>query len=262
MRPSVPAICALLTAVVPLAAAPTEVSPPTTLAVAGWDLAPAAFESLSMDVTVDRDLPSSIRLQVAPLGSGTLGGSEFYGSLQTQVFTRTIADAERRWVGPGALFSQLGPSRPDAIRAADGGLVELTPESTGVRRAFAWGKGRYTFELLRLDRQDPGGAPCTWVGAFVRAPREAPRFIGALCFPGDPPVLGPRLAAFVGLYGPERPERVPPFTVTFHAPVVNGVPGAARPTATVPPDAAALARAEAGADAVVVRVGAAAQARR
>ena len=41
------------------------------------------FESLDLDVTIDRDVPETVNLYVASCGLGELSGVKFYGGLQS-----------------------------------------------------------------------------------------------------------------------------------------------------------------------------------
>ena len=43
------------------------------------------FETLEMDITVDRDVPSIYNLYISPVGSSQINGLQFYGGLQTNI---------------------------------------------------------------------------------------------------------------------------------------------------------------------------------
>ena len=43
----------------------------------------ANFESLEVDVTIDRDIPESYNLYISPVGIAKINGLQFYGGLQT-----------------------------------------------------------------------------------------------------------------------------------------------------------------------------------
>jgi len=50
-----------------------------------WDIGgDTPFESLSVDVTISDDVPSSVNLYIAPIGLGHLSKTVFYGGIQTQ----------------------------------------------------------------------------------------------------------------------------------------------------------------------------------
>jgi hypothetical protein len=117
------------------------------------------------------------------------------------------------------------------------------------RRAYPWTKGRYTYRVVRMDREEVEGKPCTWVGAFVYShDRDENAFIGALRFKGENLVLGRSVASFVEIYGRRIPlSDTPRVTITFGNLRVNGKP-VERPGASavypkaVPDYAAATAR--------------------
>ena len=138
-----------------------------------WDLGKdQPFESFSMDVTIDTDIPEGVRLYVAPIGLGHLSGSAFYGGIQTLADATTRTDAALRQIGPGFLFSMWGERSLDAIRTADGGLLQSSGHEgdfVSVRRPYKWKKGAYTYRITRMDEEEVEGHPYTWVGAFVES---------------------------------------------------------------------------------------------
>lgn len=193
-----------------------------------WDLGRATpFESLAVDVTISDDVPSSVSLYLAPIGLGHLNKSAFYGGIQTRSDGYTRADRKLRVIGPGYLFSMWGERSHDAIRPSEGGFCQSSGHEgdfVSVRRPFAWTKGRYTYRLTRMDREEVDGKPATWVGAFVYShAKDETVFVGALRFPGENLTLARRVANFVEIYGRRRPVAdIPKLTVTFGPPVVNG----------------------------------------
>lgn len=207
---------------------PKYASMPWHLADTWWDLGQdAAFESLAVDVTIDADVPPSVNLYIAPIGLGHLSKAPFYGGIQTQSDGNTKKDPKLRSIGPGFLFSMWGERSADAIRPSDGGLFQSSGHEgdfVSVRRPYAWKKGKYTYRLTRMDREEIDGKPFTWVGAFVRShEKDENVFVGALRFPGEKLVLDRKVANFVEVYGRPRPvSEIPKVTVTFGPPVVNG----------------------------------------
>jgi hypothetical protein len=193
-----------------------------------WDLGQdTPFESLAIDVTFSDDVPSSVNLYVAPVGLGHLSKTSFYGGIQTQADGHTRKDPKLRTLGPGFLFSMWGERSLDAIRPADGGFCQSSGHEgdfVSARRPCAWKKGKYTYRLVRMDRETIDGRPYTWVGAFVFAhEKDENVFVGALRFPGEALVLERKVANFVEVYGRRRPVAdIPKLTVTFGPPVVNG----------------------------------------
>jgi hypothetical protein len=193
-----------------------------------WDIGEdKPFESLALDVTISDDVPASVNLYIAPVGLAHLSKNPLYGGIQTQADGYTRKDPKLRAIGPGFLFSMWGERSPDAIRPADGGFHQSSGHEgdfVSVRRPFEWKKGKYTYRLARMDREEIGGKPYTWVGAFVYShDKDENLFVGALRFKGEKLVLDRKIANFVEVYGRRRPVAdIPKVTVTFGPPVVNG----------------------------------------
>ena len=95
-----------------------------------------------------------------------------------------------------------------------------------VRRPYEWHKGTYTYKIVRMDREEIDGKPCTWVGVFVYShEKDENVFVGALRFKGEDLVLARKLASFVEVYGRRIPVgEIPQVTVTLGNLVVNGKP--------------------------------------
>ena len=195
-----------------------------------WDIgADVPFQSYSIDVTISDDVPSSTNLYIAPIGLGHFGKAQFYGGIQTQVDGHTKKDAEVRKLGPGFLFSMWGERSLDAIRPSIGGFCQSSGHEgdfVSVRRPYEWHKGKYTFKMVRMDREEIDGKPFTWVGVFVYShEKDENAFVGALRFQGDDLVLSRKLASFVEVYGRRIPvAEIPKVTVTLGNLVVNGRP--------------------------------------
>ena len=193
-----------------------------------WDIGQETpFESLAVDVTISDDVPSSVNLYIAPIGLGHLSKTPFYGGIQTQADGNTKKDPKLRTIGPGFLFSMWGERSLDAIRPSDGGLLQSSGHEgdfVSVRWPYAWKKGKYTYRLTRMDREEIDGKPFTWVGAFVYShEKDENDFVGALRFKGEKLVLDRKVANFVEVYGRRRAVAdIPKLTVTFGPPVVNG----------------------------------------
>jgi hypothetical protein len=267
--PFLPVAAFLAAAACPLAAndkAPGEDRrygpPPWHLVDLWWDLGrDFPFESYGVDVTVSPDVPASANLYVAPVGLGHLNKTPFYGGLQTHADGYTRGDPRLRKIGPGLLFSMWGERSHDAIRPADGGFCQSSGHEgdfVSVRRPYPWKKGRYTFRLVRMDREEVGGKPHTWVGAFLYShEKDENVFVGALRFPGEGLVLSRQVASFVEVYGRRIPVgEIPRVTVTFGNLKVNGKP-VERPAAhaVYPKGVPDYAEASAKGGAVVVEVG-------
>jgi hypothetical protein len=136
-----------------------------------WDInKDVPFQSYSIDVTIDDEIPPSTNLYIAPIGLGHFGKTPFYGGLQTQVDGHTKKDPEVRKLGPGFLFSMWDERSLDAIRPSLGGFCQSSGHEgdfVSVRRSYEWHKGTYTFKMVRMDREEIDGKPFTWVGVFV-----------------------------------------------------------------------------------------------
>ncbi len=242
--------------------------PPWHLVDVWWDTGrDVPFKSYSIDVTLGDDVPATVNLYVAPVGLGHLDKTPFYGGLQTQADGYTKKDRRLRKVGRGLIFSMWGQRSHDAIRPSVGGFCQSSGHEgdfVSVRRAYPWKKGRYTYRLVRMDAEEVGGKPFTWVGAFVYAHElDENAFVGALRFPGKDLVLKRQLASFVEIYGRAIPVAdIPRVTVTFANLKVNGK-AVDRPAATAVYPARVPDYAEAvGKDrAVVVTVGRAVEGR-
>jgi hypothetical protein len=229
-----------------------------------WDLpSDLPFESYSVDVTLSRDIPSDLNLYVAPIGLGSLSGTQFYGGLQTQVDGYTKQEPKLRKLGRGFLFSMWGERGYDAIRTADGGYCQSSGHEgdfVSVRRPFAWKAGVYTYRLVRMDAEEIDGKPFTWVGAFVESRETGENiFVGALRFPGSDLKLSKNnLANFIEIYGSRvvPDDEIPQVEVTFGNVRVNAKP-VVRPkiTAVYPKGVPDYAEAAAKDGAVVVALG-------
>jgi hypothetical protein len=227
-----------------------------------WDLGKEnPFESYSIDVNVSDDVPTSVNLYIAPIGLGVLSKTQFYGGLQTQLDGYSRDNPRLRPLGPGFIFSMWGERSHDAIRPADGGFFQSSGHEgdfVSVRRPCEWKKGKYTYRLVRMDREEVQGKVYTWVGAFVYShARDENLFVGALRFKGENLVLGRQLANFVEVYGRLRPVAdIPKVTVTFGNLRVNGHPvEGARAHAVYPRGVPDYADARAVEGALVITVG-------
>ena len=237
---------------------------PWHLADLWWDLgADAPFESYSLDCTIEGELPADSNLYVAPIGLGHLGGSAFYGGIQTNCDGYTKAEPRLRKLGPGFLMSMWGERSLDAIRPSIGGFCQSSGHEgdfVSVRRPYAWKSGTYTYRIVRMDKEIIDGKPRTWVGAFVYSHElDEHVFIGALRFPGENLVLSRKLASFVEVYGRRIPaSEIPRFTVTFSNVRLNGEAADVRSVEAVYPQGVpdyAEATADASQRRVVIEVG-------
>jgi len=189
----------------------------------------AAFESYSIDVDIQDEIPENINLYLSPIGLGKLSGQGFYGGLQTHSDGHSKTEPEGKGIGRGIIFSRWDERDPAAVRPAAPGGYYQSAGSEGdfisVRAKYAWTKGHYTYRIVKMDRGVVHGDTGYWVGGFVSSQeRNENAFIGAMWFKGENLVLTNRIASFVEIYGGRIPiESIPTFRVRFEHPTVNGV---------------------------------------
>ncbi len=195
-----------------------------------WDIGQdSLFESYSIDVAISDDVPPTQNLYISPIGIGHLSKTPFYGGIQTQVDGHTKQDQQLRKLGHGLIFSMWGQRSLDAIRPSVGGFCQSAGNEgdfVSVRRPYEWKKGKYTYKIVKMDKEEVDGQPMTWVGAFVYShEKDENAFIGALRFKGENLVLARNVANFVEVYGQRIPvAEIPKVTVTFGNLKVNGKP--------------------------------------
>ena len=188
-------------------------------------------QTIGVTFTVDRDVPDSVNLYIAPMGGQYLNKIMFYGGIQSNV-NGWPSPTERRRVhpGPGAIFSRWGgaPVSIDAAAPVEGGLCESAGyegEFVSVRKPIRWQAGTYTWELRREDTVQVKGEPHTWFACFLKDhDREQEYRVGALRFEGDLFSFNGRSTSFVEIYATSKIRRsgVPEVNVTFQPPRVNG----------------------------------------
>lgn len=237
-------------------------NPPWHLVDLWWDLEQEhTFESYSIDVEIEGELPDESRLYVAPIGLADLNSHNFYGGMQTRSDGYRKDDQRLREIGRGLLLSMWGERSHDAIRPSIGGFCQSSGHEgdfVSVRCAYAWDAGRYTYSVIKMDTQQVDGKPFTWVGAFLHNHQKDEHvFIGALRFPGDILKLGRRVASFVEVYGSRIPlSEIPRFAVTLGPIHVNGQQlNCDEVTAVYPPSIPEVAVAEAVDGRVRIKVG-------
>ncbi|HWC88915.1 MAG TPA: hypothetical protein VG433_04650 [Pirellulales bacterium] len=227
-----------------------------------WDIgSDIPLESCSVEITISDDVPADVNLYLAPIGLGHLNKTPFYGGIQTQTDGCTKQDRRVRKLGRGLLFSMWGERSLDAIRPFIGGFCQSSGHEgdfVSVRRPYPWKQGKYTYRIVRMDKEIVDGKPCTWVGAFVYAhERDENVFVGALRFSGENLVLSRQLANFVEIYGEQKPvSAIPKLTVTLGNLQVNGKP-VEKPTAhaVYPPGVPEYAQATARGKSIIITVG-------
>ncbi len=204
--------------------------PPWHLVDLWWDIGQdKPFQSYSVDVDISEDVPSTKNLYIAPVGLAHLSKTDFYGGIQTQMDGYTKRDQNLRQIGPGFIFSMWGERSVDAIRPSIGGFCQSSGHEgdfISVRRPYEWKKGKYTYKVVRMDKEEIDGKPFTWVGVLVYShANDENVFAGALRFKGENLVLARQVASFVEVYGGRIPVgEIPKLTVAFGTLKVNAKP--------------------------------------
>lgn len=189
------------------------------------------FESLDIDVTIDRDVPETVNLYIAPCGLGELSGIKFYGGLQSNANGwQSRTNRTRVFIGKGGIFSRWGKGELSVNQAR--GASDSKFEAAGyegdfvsVRRPFSWNKGKYTWSLRAADTETTDGTNYTWVSCFITSHDNGEqRYIGSLRFEGTDLTYWNRHAAFVEVYATAKIPRseIPEVKVTFSYPRLNG----------------------------------------
>jgi len=229
----------------PVVAQPADAPPPEKLPPQPWHLADIwwsfaettpHFESLEVDVTIDREVPDTLNLYIAPCGIAQINGLDFYGGLQSNINGwANPTNQTRVHPGKGAIFSRWSrdkktPVGLENVRVAGPDcLVESAGyegEFASVRRPFAWTKGSYTYQIIKGLTEVTDGRTNTWFNCRVRDASGAVHEVGSLRFEGDDFTFWARHAAFVETYSTAKISRseVPEVKVTFGYPRVNGEP--------------------------------------
>ena len=194
------------------------------------------FESLEMDVTLDRDVPDTVNLYVSPCGIARMNGMDFYGGLQSNINGWANATNHTRvHPGKGAIFSRWSSDKKTPVGlehvrvAGPDCLVESAGyegEFASVRRPWAWTKGTYTYQIARDKTEIIDGKTNTWFTCRVKGADGRTFEVGSLRFEGDDFTFWARHAAFVEVYSTEKIRRseIPEVKVTFGYPRLNGHP--------------------------------------
>lgn len=193
------------------------------------------FESLDVDITIDRELPADVNLYLSPLGVAEINGLQFYGGLQTNINGwATKESRERVFPGRGAIFSRWSSDKKTPIglghvRKTADGLCESAGyegEFCSVRRPLNWGKGTYTYSIVKGDAEIHERVTSTWFHCQVRSHQDGvTTHVGSLRFEGSEFTYWAKHSAFVEVYSTQKVPRslIPRVGVTFGYPRINGV---------------------------------------
>jgi hypothetical protein len=192
------------------------------------------FESLEMDVSIDRDVPDDYNLYVSPCGVAKINGLQFYGGLQTNV--NGWADGENRkrlHPGKGGIFSRWSSDlkTPIGLEHVRTAAPECLVESAGyegefasVRRPFPWTCGTYTFGIYKGETDTVKSTEGTWFECRITSKFGQKTVVGSIFFEGTDFTFWERHSAFVEVYSTSKIPRsgIPKVNVTFGWPRING----------------------------------------
>ncbi len=193
------------------------------------------FDDLKIDVSIDRDVPETYNLYIAPCGIAKINDLQFYGGIQTNINGWPSKD-KRVLVhsGRGAIFSRWSadlktPIGLDHVRVAGPNcLVESAGyegEFASVRRPFKWKKGTYTWSITKGKTIEHKSGLATWFTCWVKdhASEESLQ-VGSLLFEGKDFTFWARHSAFVEVYSTSKIPRsnIPKVNVAFGCPRING----------------------------------------
>lgn len=209
---------------------------PWHLANIWWDFQKPIehFESLEVDVTIDRDVPTAYNLYISPCGLAKMNEMQFYGGLQSNINGwANPTNRTRVHPGKGAIFSRWSNDKTTPIGlehvrvAGPDCLVESAGyegEFASVRRPFAWSRGTFTYQIVKGPTEIVEGRTNTWFTCRVKDAQGKAHEIGSLRFEGSDFTFWARNSAFVEVYSTEkiRNADIPKVNVTFGWPRING----------------------------------------
>jgi hypothetical protein len=197
---------------------------PWHLADLWWTLpAHEQLDSLSIAFDISNDVPDDADFYIAPLGLVTVGGSNFYGGVQTHVAGWPSA-SERFLVplGRGTLFSRWASGKAIDLDYAQGPpgthfeAAGYEGNFVSVRAACHWHSGSYVYSVTREVKNSH-----SWLTATIKdASGKTICTPGSLRMDSDDAQLSSQLASFVEVYGSD--SAIPAVTITFHRPSLNG----------------------------------------
>jgi hypothetical protein len=199
-----------------------------------WEKPTEHFSSLEIDVTIDRDVPSTYNLYVSPCGIAKINDMDFYGGLQSNINGwANPTNHTRVHPGKGGIFSRWSSDKktpvglehvrvagPDCLMESAG----YEGEFASVRRPFAWTKGTYTYRIEKGATEVADGKTNTWFTCKVIPAGGPAREVGSLRFEGADFTFWARHSAFVEVYSTEKipSSGIPKVNVTFGWPRING----------------------------------------
>lgn len=212
-------------------------SRPWHLANIWWQFEDAieGFESLEIDIAIDRNVPEDYNLYIAPCGLAKVNGLQFYGGIQTNINGWPSKDDRVRvHAGRGVIFSRWSadlktPLDLDHVRVADPTCLVESAGYEGsfasVRRPFQWKKGAYTWGITKGKTIEHNEGQATWLTCWIQDHTNDERLeVGSLLFEGARFKYWDRHSAFVEVYSTRKIPRsnIPKVNVTFGRPRING----------------------------------------
>ena len=192
------------------------------------------FETLEVEVTVDRDVPVTCNLYISPCGIAKINGLDFYGGLQSNINGWANATNQTRvHPGKGAIFSRWSSDKktPVGLENVRVAGLDCLVESAGyegefasVRRPFAWTKGTYTYQISKGQTKIADSKTNTWFTCRVKDAAGKVKEIGSLQFEGEAFTFWEKHAAFVEVYSTAKIPRseIPEVKIAFGYPRING----------------------------------------
>jgi hypothetical protein len=185
-----------------------------------------AINALSVDIEIDREINDVASLFIVPLNLRCNGQICYFGAMTDNMTGKRPGTNQWEHIGRGFVFSRWGDSDPNAIHTSNGGFYlvsNLEGDLVGVRKAYVWGKGRYTFTLRLMPAKALGrlrDAPGIWVGASVYSHTTNDTiFVGALHFSGGQFDVSGSVISFVEVFRPgfyvRPPNTVPPVHIAM-----------------------------------------------
>ena len=187
------------------------------------------FARAEIELEISEEVGAAYNLYIAAM-NGHINGQMFYIGVQTHSVGQR-ADGSYVQIGEGGIFSRwsadmLTPLDKTHVDMPEDGLwasEQYEGAFCGVRRPFLWTCGKYTFTLVKEEREMRSGVAHRWVAFEItdHAARRTHR-IGRLLFEGDSLALGAKFGSFVEIYGELR--EIPKLNVAFGSLIVDGTP--------------------------------------
>jgi len=195
---------------------------------------PLEVERLSLEVDILTDPPLGYTFFIAGL-STHLNGDQSYTGWLTNLQVMAGDGEDYEMIGPGFVFSHYGERSPLAIRPSIGGrrMIYDSQERcfVSVRPPYKWAKGKYTVEIVRMDRERIGEDTYLWVGSFIRRHDTNERcFVGSIRYKGASLTCSNEICTFIEIAGNEedRPKTFPEVSVSLSNLRVDGKPAPLR----------------------------------